>query len=239
MRAAGSGPLVALRGIGKRFRDGDASLTVLDGLDLDVAAGEIVAVVGASGSGKSTLLYVIGGLDGRFEGEAVVAGRALRQLDEAARAGFRNATIGFVFQAFNLLPSLSALDNVRLPAFFRREGAGDDGAGGARGDGARDAARALEALERVGLAAKARKRPAELSGGERQRVAIARALFARPRVLLADEPTGNLDAVTGAAVIGLFRELAEGGLAVVVATHEERVSAVAHRVLHLEGGRLR
>jgi putative ABC transport system ATP-binding protein len=221
--------MVVLRGIVKRFRDGDASLTVLDGLDLDVAAGEIVAVVGASGSGKSTLLYVIGGLDAQFEGEAVVAGRALRELDAEGRASFRNATIGFVFQAFNLLPSLSALDNVRLPAFFR------EGTEASRADGER----AREALDRVGLAAKAGKRPPELSGGERQRVAIARALFARPRVLLADEPTGNLDTVTGASVIALFRELAASGLAVVVATHEERVSAVAHRVLHLEGGRLR
>jgi putative ABC transport system ATP-binding protein len=230
MTAGGSDTRIALRGIVKRFRDGDGWLTVLDGLDLEVGASEIVAVVGASGSGKSTLLYVIGGLDARFDGEAVVAGRALRELDDAARASFRNATIGFVFQAFNLLPSLSALDNVRLPSFFRR-----DGTEASRGD----AQRAREALDRVGLAPKAGKRPAELSGGERQRVAIARALFTRPRVLLADEPTGNLDAVTGASVIALFRELAESGLAVVVATHEERVSAVAHRVLHLEGGRLR
>jgi putative ABC transport system ATP-binding protein len=223
--------VIALSGIVKRFRDGEQALTVLDGLDLEVAAGELVAVVGASGSGKSTLLYLAGGLDADFEGRAVVAGESLRELSPPARARFRNATVGFVFQAFNLLPALTALDNVCLPSFFRR-GAADGGR-----DGVLAAGRA--ALERVALGDKAAKRPAQLSGGERQRVAIARALFARPRVLLADEPTGNLDAVTGAAIIEVFQEVAASGLAVLIATHEERVSRVASRVLHLEGGRLR
>jgi putative ABC transport system ATP-binding protein len=221
--------VIALRGIVKRFHDGDERLTVLDGLDLDVAPGELVAVVGASGSGKSTLLYVAGALDADYEGEAVVAGQRLAALGADGRAAFRNGTIGFVFQSFNLLPALSALDNVCLPSYFRP------------GQGAREeVARAgREALERVGLGGKGAKRPAQLSGGERQRVAIARALFARPRVLLADEPTGNLDVNTGAAIIAIFRELAATGLAVLVATHEERVSSVASRVLHLENGRLR
>ncbi len=222
--------MIALRHVVKRFRDGDEPLTVLDGLDLDVAAGELVAVIGASGSGKSTLLYVTGGLDADFQGEATVAGRSLRALPGDARAAFRNATVGFVFQAFNLLPTLSALDNVCLPAFFRSQGPAPS-----RGE---LQAAGLAALARVGLGAKARKRPAQLSGGERQRVAIARALFARPRVLLADEPTGNLDAASGSAVIALFQELAASGLAVVVATHEERVSRVASRILHLSEGRL-
>ena len=222
--------MIAMRGIVKRFRDGEERITVLDGLDLDVGSGELVAVVGASGSGKSTLLYLTGGLDAEFEGQAVVAGQSLRELSGKARAAFRNATIGFVFQSFNLLPALTALDNVCLPAHFRHDASGAH-------DEVRAAGRA--ALERVGLAGKERKRPAHLSGGERQRVAIARALFARPRVLLADEPTGNLDADTGAAIIAIFRELAASGLAVVVATHEERVSSVAGRVLHLEGGKLR
>jgi putative ABC transport system ATP-binding protein len=221
--------VIALRGIVKRFRDGEEALTVLDGVDLDVARGELVAIVGASGSGKSTLLYVTGGLDADFEGVATVAGRSLRALSADARAAFRNAEVGFVFQAFNLLPALTALDNVCLPAYFRGDGA--------RSRGEREAA-GRAALLRVGLQAKAAKRPAQLSGGERQRVAIARALFAEPRVLLADEPTGNLDTATGAAIIEIFQELAAGGLAVVVATHEERVSGVASRVLHLERGRL-
>jgi putative ABC transport system ATP-binding protein len=222
--------VIRLRGIVKRFRDGDSTVTVLDGVDLDVGAGELVAVLGASGSGKSTLLYVAGALDADWEGEARVAGRDLAALDARARAALRNEALGFVFQSFNLLPALSALENVCLPAWFRR-----DGPSPARAEVA-GAGRA--ALERVGLAAKAGKRPAQLSGGERQRVAIARALFARPKVLLADEPTGNLDVSTGAGVIALFEELARAGLAVLIATHEERVSRVASRVLHLADGRL-
>jgi putative ABC transport system ATP-binding protein len=220
--------VIRLRRIVKRFRDGDEALTVLDGVDLDVAAGELVAVLGPSGSGKSTLLYVAGALDAAWEGEARVAGQDLAALDARARARLRNEAVGFVFQSFNLLPTLSALENVCLPAWFR--------AGGTSRAGAQRDARA--ALERVGLGAKADKLPARLSGGERQRVAIARALFARPKVLLADEPTGNLDAGTGAEVIRLFEELAAGGMAVLVATHEERVSRVASRVLHLADGRL-
>ncbi len=223
--------MIELRGITKRYRDADRTLTVLEGLDLSVAAGELVAVVGASGSGKSTLLYLAGALDADYEGSAVVAGQELRGLTPEARARFRNATVGFVFQSFNLLPGLTALDNVCLPAFFRREGP--------RASRAEALAAGREALEQVGLGDRAGQRPARLSGGERQRVAVARALFARPRVLLADEPTGNLDTRTGAAVIGLFERAAATGLAVVVATHEERVSRVASRVLHLEGGKLR
>ncbi|GEJ56749.1 ABC transporter ATP-binding protein [Anaeromyxobacter diazotrophicus] len=223
--------MIRVRGLVKRFQDGPASLTVLDGLDLDVAPGELVALQGASGSGKSTLLHIVGALDAAFEGEARVAGEELRALTPAGRARFRNATVGFVFQAFNLLPGLSALENVCLPAWFRPAGPAP-------------APRALAAagraaLARVGLAEKAEQRPARLSGGERQRVAVARALFAGPRLLLADEPTGNLDAVTGAGVIALFRALAAEGLTVLVATHEERVTAAADRALLLERGRLR
>ncbi|HYQ81715.1 MAG TPA: ABC transporter ATP-binding protein [Anaeromyxobacteraceae bacterium] len=223
--------MIALRSIRKRFRDAERDLLVLDGLDLEVSPGELVAVVGPSGSGKSTLLYVVGGLDGDFEGQAVVAGQDISRLGAAERAAFRNQAVGFVFQSFNLLPALPAAENVMLPGLFAR-------AGTARPLRAlREAA--LSALERVGLADKAHKLPARLSGGERQRVAIARAILARPRVLLADEPTGNLDAATGASIIALFQELARGGMTVLVVTHEERVSAVAGRVLHLEAGRLR
>ncbi len=225
--------MISLRGIRKSFRDGDVEQVVLDGLDLEARPGEVVAVVGQSGSGKSTLLYIVGGLDGDFGGEAVVAGRSLRALSPIERAAFRNGAVGFVFQAFNLLPALSALENVMLPGHFAREGPG------ARRSLAALRGEALAALDRVGLAAQAHKRPSMLSGGERQRVAIARALFAQPRVLLADEPTGNLDAVSGATVISLFRRMAEDGLTVLVVTHEERVSEAATRVLHLSGGRLR
>jgi putative ABC transport system ATP-binding protein len=221
--------VIRLRGVVKTFRDGPREVPVLRGVDLDVGTGELVAIVGPSGSGKSTLLYVAGALDRDFGGEATIAGVPLAGLDEAGRADLRNRAVGFVFQSFNLLQGLSAEENVMLPGLLRR------------GDGAplsRVRARAAEALAQVGLAEKATQPPARLSGGERQRVAIARALFAGPRVLLADEPTGNLDAVTGEGIIRLFSELAAGGLTVLVVTHEERVSRAASRVLHLEDGRL-
>jgi len=221
--------VIRLRGVTKTFRDGDRPLPILRGVDLDVAPGELVAIVGASGSGKSTLLYVAGALDSDFAGEATVAGRPLVGLSARDRADLRNRQVGFVFQAFNLLPGLSAEENVMLPGMLRRDGA--EPAAAVR-------ARARDALARVGLAERAAAPPARLSGGERQRVALARALLSGPAVLLADEPTGNLDVVSGEEVIQLFRALADGGMAVLVVTHEERVSRVASRVLHLEAGRL-
>jgi putative ABC transport system ATP-binding protein len=222
--------VIALRGLSKSFRDGARELPVLHGVDLDVASGEVVAIVGASGSGKSTLLYVVGALDRDFGGEASVAGKPLRGLSADGQANLRNREIGFVFQSFNLLPGLSALENVMLPGILRR-GPDAPSAGELR-------RRAAEALERVGLADRAHARPGRLSGGERQRVAIARALSAAPRVLLADEPTGNLDAETGEGIIRLFVDMARDGVAVLVVTHEERVSRAATRVLHLREGRL-
>ncbi len=221
--------MIRLAGVTRSFRDGDREVPVLRGVDLEVAAGELTAVVGASGSGKSTLLYVAGGLDAGFGGEVTVAGTPLRGLGAAALAALRNEKIGFVFQAFNLVSGLPALDNVVLPGLLRRCAAEPRAALRARG---------LAALAEVGLEEKAHLDTARLSGGERQRVAIARALLARPAVLLADEPTGNLDAGTGAAVIAAFEALARGGAAVLVVTHEERVSRAAGRVLTLREGRL-
>jgi putative ABC transport system ATP-binding protein len=221
--------VIRLRGVSKAFRDAGREVPILRGVDLEVGAREMVAIVGPSGSGKSTLLYVAGALDQDFTGEAVIAGVALDGLSTEARADLRNRSVGFVFQSFNLLQGLTALENVMLPGLLRR------------GDGepiARVRARAAEGLRDVGLEAKADQPPARLSGGERQRVAIARALFARPQVLLADEPTGNLDAVTGEGIIRLFADLAASGLTVLVVTHEERVSRAATRVLHLVEGRL-
>ncbi len=224
--------MISLRHITKCFRDGEREVVVLRDLDLDVAAGAFTAVVGPSGSGKSTLLYVAGGLDADYEGEAVVAGRDLRALSARERAAFRNVSVGFVFQSFNLLPALPAVENTMLPGLFAPPGVPAPSIGQLR-------IRAMEALDRVGLADKASRLPAHLSGGERQRVAIARALLSRPAVLLADEPTGNLDAVSGEAVIQLFSAMVRDGVTVLVVTHEERVSAAAGRVLHLEEGRLR
>ncbi len=221
--------MIRLRGIAKSFRDAGGEVPVLRGVDLDVGAGELVAIVGPSGSGKSTLLYVAGALDRDWSGEAIVADVPLAGLSPEARADLRNRAVGFVFQSFNLLPGLSALENVMLPGLLRRGGREPFGA---------VRARAAAALARVGLSDKAEQPPARLSGGERQRVAIARALFAEPKVLLADEPTGNLDAVTGEGIIALFVALAAAGLTVLVVTHEERVSRAASRVLHLAEGRL-
>ncbi len=221
--------MIRLSGVCKEYRDQDgAALVVLDRAELAVAEGEMIAVIGPSGCGKSTLLNLIGGLDVAFEGEVEVAGQRLRGLSDRALAAFRNRTVGFVFQSFNLLAPLSALENVMLPSFF-------GGGGGRRVS----EARALACLERVGLSAKAGRQPAQLSGGERQRVAIARALFGRPRVILCDEPTGNLDAATGAGVIDFFARLArEEKQTLVVVTHEDRVSQAAGRILRLRDGRL-
>jgi putative ABC transport system ATP-binding protein len=229
-RLPGGGAVIRLRGITKAFRDATGEVPILRGVDLDVAAGELVAIVGRSGSGKSTLLYVAGALDRDFGGEATIAGVPFAGLSAEQRADLRNREIGFVFQSFNLLQGLSALENVMLPGLLRR--GGSEAAAEVR-------AKAERALEQVGLGDKTRQPPARLSGGERQRVAIARALFSRPKVLLADEPTGNLDAVTGEGIIRQFADLAAAGLTVLVVTHEERVSRAASRVLHLAEGRLR
>jgi putative ABC transport system ATP-binding protein len=214
--------MISARGLSRSFLDGEGGvLRVLDGVDLEVKQGEFVAVMGRSGSGKSTLLHILGGLDSGYSGDVGVAGVSLRGLDDRALSRFRNTTVGFVFQSFHLVSGLNALQNVGLPSFFG-ESSGD----------------ARAALDRVGLSAKATREPAQLSGGERQRVAIARALFCRPKVLFCDEPTGNLDAATGAEIIALFRSLNAEGLTVLAVTHEERVSSAAGRVLRLEEGKL-
>jgi putative ABC transport system ATP-binding protein len=218
--------VIRARNIVKQYLDGDGTqVRVLDGLDLDVEGGDFVAVVGPSGSGKSTLLHLLGGLDVHYQGEVEVAGVKLSGLSEKELARFRNANVGFVFQSFHLIPNLSALENVLLPSHF-----------GVITVDARKRAEAL--LERVGLLAKKDRAPVRLSGGERQRVAIARALFTGPKLLLCDEPTGNLDAATGAGVISLFQELHREGLTVLAVTHEERMSSAARRVLRLKEARL-
>ena len=220
--------MIHARQLRKAYRNGADEVRVLNGLDLDVRACEFVAVVGPSGSGKSTLLHVLGGLDASYGGEVEVAGVRLNELNDVALARFRNRQVGFVFQSFHLIASLSALDNVLLPAFFDVEAVAG-----------RRRKRAEDVLARVGLAEKKNRIPSQLSGGERQRTAIARALFAEPKLLLCDEPTGNLDETTGGEVIELFRELHRDGLTILVVTHEDRMSTAAQRVLRLTGGLLR
>jgi putative ABC transport system ATP-binding protein len=217
--------VISTSGLKRAYADPAGPVEVLRGVELTIAAGEFTAITGRSGSGKSTLLHVLGGLDSEFEGHVSVAGTTLEQLDDAALSTFRNEQVGFVFQSFHLVQGLSAVDNVALPSFFSRAG---------RGSGAA----AEEALARVGLDGKRARTPGQLSGGERQRVAIARALFSRPRVLLCDEPTGNLDATTADEIIALFSELNRAGLTIVAVTHEDRLRGAASRVLTLVEGRL-
>ncbi|NVJ22678.1 MULTISPECIES: ABC transporter ATP-binding protein [Myxococcus] len=218
--------MIHARDVTKEYLDGDGTrVRVLDSMSLDVEAGDFVAVVGPSGSGKSTLLHLLGGLDVDYRGEVKVGGVTLGGLKDKDLARFRNTHVGFVFQSFHLIPNLSALENVLLPSYF--------------GPRTADAVKRAEALlERVGLGAKKDRAPVRLSGGERQRVAIARALYGGPRLLLCDEPTGNLDANTGDGVIQLFRELHREGLTVLAVTHEERMSVAARRVLRLKEGKL-
>jgi putative ABC transport system ATP-binding protein len=220
--------VISASDLSRAYDDGARGLVrVLDGVSLSIAAGEFVAVVGRSGSGKSTLLHVLGGLDSAYAGSVTVAGTKLDGLGDRALASFRNSSVGFVFQSFHLVSGMSALENVMLPAAF---------SGGGSTDG--DAQRAKEALARVGLGEKTERLPGQLSGGERQRVAIARALFNRPKVLLCDEPTGNLDVQTADEVIGLFQSLNAEGLTIVAVTHEERLRSAAKRVLTLVEGKL-
>jgi putative ABC transport system ATP-binding protein len=219
--------VITARGLSKAYRDGDLEVRVLEALELEVGRGEFVAVLGASGSGKSTLLHVLGGLDVDYRGEIAVDGVRITGLADRPLAAFRNRHVGFVFQSFHLIPNLSALDNVMLPSFF-----------GASSPTSEDRRRAAGVLERVGLGGKIDRPPTRLSGGERQRVAIARALFPNPGVLLADEPTGNLDASTGSGIIDLFGSLNAEGLTILAVTHEERLSDAASRVLRLREGRL-
>jgi putative ABC transport system ATP-binding protein len=220
---------IVVRGLSRTFRSGARSLTVLSGIDLDIAAGELVAIVGPSGSGKTTLLGLLAGLDLPSAGTIRIDGRDLGGLTEEQRARFRADNIGFVFQTFQLIPTLTALENVLVPIELAGRGA----------DGVKPAARARELLERVGLGDRLEHYPAQLSGGEQQRVAIARAFANAPRILFADEPTGNLDAETGATIIDLLVELHGGtGTTTVLVTHDEALAARARRVIALRGGRI-
>jgi putative ABC transport system ATP-binding protein len=220
-------PLLKVRGLTKAYREGARTHTVLEGLDLNIAAGQYVALLGRSGSGKSTLLNLLGGIDRPDAGEVRILGQAFSALPERGRTLFRRRSIGFVYQFFNLIPTLSALENVALP--LELNGLPE----------AETCRRAGDMLGRMGLSERRHAFPDQLSGGEQQRVAIARALVHRPALLLADEPTGNLDAQTGEQVLDLLGELfGEGEHALLVVTHSLAVARRADRVLTLVDGRL-
>lgn len=224
--------MIRARGLFKSYRTGKSSLEVLRGVDLEVADGEFVAVVGRSGSGKSTLLGILGGLDTDYTGNVTVGGQDLRKLSDAQLSAYRNASIGFVFQSFHLLDHLSCRDNVALPALFVR-GAGQ----ASSGSEAAARARADELLARVGIAEKAEVRPSTLSGGQKQRLAIARALFHRPALLIGDEPTGNLDSGTAEDVLALFLKLCrDDKVTLVLVTHDPTIARAADRVIEMRDG---
>jgi putative ABC transport system ATP-binding protein len=217
--------VLSARGIGKKVRSGTGELVILRDIDLEVTPGQAVAVVGASGSGKSTLLALLAGLDTPTSGTVALDGHDLFALDEDQRAELRGRLLGFVFQSFQLLPALTALENVMLPLELAAK------------DDAEDAARAM--LQRVGLGERLSHYPKHLSGGEQQRVALARAFVVRPKLLLADEPTGSLDAQSGGAVISLLFELnREYGTTLVLVTHDEALAARCSRVVRLVAGRI-
>jgi putative ABC transport system ATP-binding protein len=220
--------MVWLENVGKCFHSGAGDSQILSAVDLTIRDGEFVAILGTSGSGKTTLLNIIGGLDRDFSGRAVVAGLELKKLSDRRLSAFRNRTLGFVFQNFNLLPHLTVEENVRFPAFFNPE------------LGRREARQwASEAMAAADIGHKAKALPNTLSGGERQRCAIARALFMKPKLLLADEPTGNLDSLSGKAVLDLFQTLnRDHGMTLLLVTHDLDAAALAGRIIQVRDGRV-
>ena len=218
--------MIETRDLHRHFRLPGGEVPAVDGIDLEIRHGEFVAIMGPSGSGKSTLLYVLGAMDSPTAGWISVAGQRLDRMTDHQRSRFRNATLGFVFQSFHLLPRLNLVRNVELPLLY------------AGSPGAVRRARASRLLGAVGLPEHAERFPTELSGGQAQRVAIARALVNRPRVLLADEPTGNLDSRTGLEVMAIFQALNRGGMTLLMVTHDEHMARHAGRILRLRDGRL-
>jgi putative ABC transport system ATP-binding protein len=215
--------VVSAVGLTKVYPRGTETVRALDGVSFDLAAGEFAAIIGPSGAGKTTLLHLLGCMDTPSSGDLVLAGQTTRGLSDAALTRLRREQVGFVFQHFGLLPTLTVAENVALPTLFARRKA---------------AGRAMELLDKVGLTHRRSHRPHELSGGEMQRAAIARALINAPRLLLADEPTGNLDSASGEAILTLFQQLNQEGLTIVVVTHNPTLAAAAHRQLTLRDGQL-
>jgi putative ABC transport system ATP-binding protein len=221
---ATSGPLLEARGVRKTYRTGAETVDALKGVDLTIEAGEFLSVMGPSGSGKTTLLNCLSGLDSIDEGKVVIDGESIHEMSDGARTRHRAGSMGFIFQAFNLIPVFTAVENVELPLLLAGQAA----------RAARDAA--VETLERVGLGHRLGHRPTELSGGEQQRVTVARALAGRPRLVWADEPTGNLDSETASAVMSLLRELHAEGLTLALVTHDEEIGLSAQRRIVVRDG---
>ena len=219
--------MISLQGLARAFETPAGAFHALRAVDLEIRRGELVAVVGKSGSGKSTLLHLVGGMDEPSSGTVTVGGTAIGRLGGGALAAWRGRTVGFVFQFFQLLPALTAAENVMLPMDFCRTAPARE-----------RRKRALERLDRVGVADQADKLPAAISGGQQQRVAIARALANDPPVVLADEPTGNLDSETAGSVLELFRSRADAGTTVLIATHDRDIARVSDRTVELSDGRI-
>jgi putative ABC transport system ATP-binding protein len=216
--------LIEIKNLTKHYLMGDTLVRALDGVDLSIEQGEFVAITGASGSGKSTMMHLLGCLDRPTEGEYWLDGELVSAMSDRQLAIIRNQKIGFVFQTFNLIQRTSAIDNVAVPLFYARK--------------SEVRAPSIRALERVGLSARGSHKPSELSGGERQRVAVARAIVNEPKILLADEPTGNLDSRTGKQIMGLFHELHRAGVTVLIVTHEMSVALQARRVIRMRDGKV-
>jgi len=233
-KARAPSALLSARGIKKSFSVGERELEILHGVDIELGAGELLGLMGASGAGKSTLLHILGLLDHPSSGEVFIDGESAWKLAVNERALVRNQRIGFVFQFYHLLPELDAVENVVLPAMIARS------TFAYRAESRRLRARAEDMLAKFGLADRLKHRPSQLSGGERQRVAIARALFLDPPIVIADEPTGNLDSATGERVLDLLlTEQKERGLSLLLVTHDERIASRCQRILHMEDGRIR
>ncbi len=231
-------PIIETQNLTKTYRMGTSDVHALRGVDMRIAAGEFVALMGSSGSGKSTMMHLLGCLDTPTAGRYLLEGRDVGSLSAQERARVRNQRIGFVFQTFNLLPRLTALENVVLPLLYRSQGIGVRNQEPGASFQQPVSTRALAALTRVGLADRAGHRPTQLSGGQRQRVAIARALVGDPAIILADEPTGNLDSVTGGEIMRLLAELHAEGRTVLLVTHDPAVAELAEYTLHMRDGRL-
>ena len=219
-----AGPIIRLTGVRKVYGDGDDEVHALRGITLDLESGDFAAIMGPSGSGKSTLMHILGCLDVPTEGEYTLAGTPVSQMSSRQLARIRNRRVGFVFQTFNLLPRATILRNVELPLLYAGAGRAERKKG------------ALEALEKVGLADRARALPSQMSGGQRQRVAIARALVNNPSIILADEPTGNLDTKTGQDILALFGDLHRNGHTVILVTHDSSIAGRARRIIRIVDG---